>query len=241
VAFGREIELDLGLLPAGDMRHPRKPNPSRRSFCVATGAGLGAGLLLAALPGCDPGTGERLGEGSLDSTGNGGSAGGGGGGGGHAGGGGGGGGGSAGGGGGGGGGSAGGGGGGGGGSTDMATGGPGDMATGSCTPLTTAAGNASSYTVGGTPKMFGSGSKEFFVVRDSGGLYAVSAICTHSGCTNQVSGNQFYCPCHGATFALDGSNPTSPAHSALKHYAMCVDASGNVTVSSTTVPSTTRY
>jgi Rieske Fe-S protein len=220
------------------MRHPRKTNPSRRSFCVTAGAGLGAGLLLAGLPGCDPGLDQRIGEGSLDSTGNG-TGGNGGGGGGNAGGGGGGGGGSA------------GGGGGGGGAADMAGQPPGDMAgqppgdmakSQSCTPLTTSAGNASSYTVGGTPKMFGSGSKEFFVVRDAGGLFAVSAICTHSGCTNVVSGGQFYCPCHGATFSFDGSNPTSPAHSALKHYAMCVDASGAVTVNaSMSVPSATRY
>jgi len=224
------------------MRHLRKLAPTRRSFCIATGAGLGAGLLLASLPACDPGTGERIGEGSLDSTGDGtgGNGGGGnGGGGGSAGGGGGGGGGSAGGGG-GGGGSAGGGGTGGG---DMAGNPPGDMAMpASCTPKGTAAGTASSVTVGGTPKMYGSGSKEFFIVRDSGGLFAVSAICTHSGCTNQVNGNEFFCPCHGATFALDGSKPTSPAHTALKHYAMCVDASGNITVdTSTTVASSTRY
>ena len=224
------------------MRHLRKLAPTRRSFCIATGAGLGAGLLLASLPACDPGTGERIGEGSLDSTGGGtggNGGGGGGGGGGSAGGGGGGGGGSAGGGG-GGGGSAGGGGTGGG---DMAGNPPGDMAMPpSCTPKGTAAGTASSVTVGGTPKMYGSGSKEFFIVRDSGGLFAVSAICTHSGCTNQVNGNQFFCPCHGATFALDGSKPTSPAHTALKHYAMCVDASGNITVdTSTTVASSTRY
>jgi Rieske Fe-S protein len=125
---------------------------------------------------------------------------------------------------------------------DMASQAPGDMATSqSCSALPTSAGAASSYTVGGTPKMFGSGSKEFFVVRDAGGLYAVSAICTHSGCTNQVSGSQFFCPCHGATFALDGSKPTSPAHTALKHYAMCVDAAGSVTVNTgMTVPVTTR-
>jgi nitrite reductase/ring-hydroxylating ferredoxin subunit len=215
------------------MRQFRKVSPSRRHFCIATGAGL----LLASLPGCDPGTGERIGEGELD-NGNGG-----GGGGGHAGGGGGGGGGNAGGGGGGGGGSAGGGGGGGGGSsTDMANQPPSDMSTGACTSLPTAAGSASSYTVGGTPKMFGSGSKEFFVVRDANGLYAVSAICTHSGCTNQVSGKQFFCPCHGATFDLNGGSPTSPAHSALKHYSMCVDASGNVTVdTSKSVAVTLRY
>ncbi|HEX9103216.1 MAG TPA: Rieske (2Fe-2S) protein [Polyangia bacterium] len=218
------------------MRHLRKLNPSRRSFCIATGAGLGAGLLLASLPGCDPGTGERIGEGSLDTTNGTGGAGGGGGG--HAGGGGGGGGGHAGGGGGGGGGS----GGGGGTDTDMGQA-PGDMAMqSSCTPKGTAAGTASSYTVGGTPKLFGSSGNEFFVVRDSGGLYAVSAICTHAGCTNQVNGNQFFCPCHGATFALDGSNPTSPAHSALVHHPMCVDASGNITVdANSTVATGTRY
>lgn len=61
------------------------------------------------------------------------------------------------------------------------------------------------------------------------------------GFTNQPNGNQFFCPCHGATFALDGSNPTSPAKTPLKHYAMCVDATGNVTIdTSTTVPSSTR-
>jgi Rieske Fe-S protein len=227
VAFGRARALDPGLLDAGDMRHPRKLQPSRRSFCLATGAGLGAGLVLASLPACDPGTGERIGEGQLDSTGTGGSAGGGGGG--HAGGGGGGGGGSA--------------GGGGTGGGDMA-GSPADMATGqSCTALPTSVGTASSYTVGGAPKIFNAnGSKEFFVARDSGGLYAVSGICPHAGCPIDLNGAQFYCGCHGATFALDGSKPTSPAKSALKHFAMCVDASGNVTVNtSTTVAITIRY
>ena len=71
---------------------------------------------------------------------------------------------------------------------------------------------------------------------------AVSAACTHSGCTVEVNGSEYYCNCHGATFAFDGSKPTSPAHTALKHYAMCVDASGNVTVDpKTTVSTTTRY
>ncbi|MCU1281505.1 MAG: qcrB 2, partial [bacterium] len=126
---------------------------------------------------------------------------------------------------------------------DMAGLPPGDMATApQCTSAGTSVGAASSYNVGGTPKMFGSGSKEFFVVKDSGGLYAVSAICTHSGCTNQVNGNQFYCPCHGATFDLNGGSPTAPAYSALKHYSMCVDGSGNITVdTSKSVSATQRY
>ena len=208
-------------------------NPSRRRFCVVTGAGLGAGMLLAGLPACDPGTGgERIGEGSLENGGGtGGNAGGaGGGGGGNAGGGGGGGGGSA------------GGGGGGGGNADMG-GAPGDMATApACKAGTINAGAASNYTVGGTPKLFSSGNYDIFVYRDSGGLMAVNAACTHSGCPCEVKGSELYCNCHGATFAFDGSKPTSPAYSPLKHVAMCVDASGNVTVDpKTTVSSTTRY
>jgi len=211
----------------------RDGRPSRRDFV----AFAGAGLVLASLPACEPGVGERIGEGSLDSTGDGtggngassgkdGGAGGGG----------------AGGGGNGGGGGGGSGGGGGTGGGDMAAA-PADLATApACTPGTVSAGAASGYTVGGTPKYIQSGLSAIFVLRDAGGLMAVSAICTHSGCTNEVQGTQYYCPCHGATFAWDGSKPTSPAHSALKHYAMCVDASGNVTVDmKTSVPATTRY
>ncbi|HEY2749190.1 MAG TPA: Rieske 2Fe-2S domain-containing protein [Polyangia bacterium] len=212
----------------------RNERPSRRQFCAVTGAGLAAGMVLVGLPGCDPGTGERIGEGSLDNEGggtggNGGGNGGGGGGG------------SAGGGGGGGGNAGGGGGGGSGvGSQDMANEAT-DMAHAACTTGSLSAGASSSYTVGGTPKYF-SGSTDLFVLRDAGGLMAVSAICTHSGCTLVVKSSEYYCDCHGATFAFDGSKPTSPAHTALKHYAMCVDASGNVTVDpKTTVPSTNRY
>ena len=236
------------------MRHDRRP--SRRDFCAVAGAGL----VLVSLPACEPGTGERIGEGSLGSTGdgtggngtgangtggngtgNGGSggvgSGGSGGAGGDGGSGGNGGGGT------GGGGSGGGGGGGGaGGSGDMGAA-PDDLATQpACTPGTIKAGTASSYTVGGTPKLIQSGNTELFVVRDASGLYAVSAICPHAGCTCEVQGNQYYCPCHGATFAFDGSKPTSPAHSSLPHYAMCVDAAGNVTINpKMSVPSTTRY
>jgi Rieske Fe-S protein len=115
------------------------------------------------------------------------------------------------------------------------------MAHPSCTPGSVSVGAASSYTVGGTPKYF-SGNNDFFVLRDAGGLMAVSASCTHAGCSCQVQGNQYYCPCHGATFAWDGSQPTSPARSSLPHYAMCVDGSGNVTVNpGQTVGSSVRY
>ena len=93
------------------------------------------------------------------------------------------------------------------------------------------------------PKFFASGfSSGVFVLRDAGGLFAVSASCTHSGCTCSVQNGVYYCPCHGATFAFDGSKPTLPAVSPLRHYAMCVDSAGNASVDAkTTVSSSTRY
>lgn len=51
-------------------------------------------------------------------------------------------------------------------------------------------------------------------------LYAVSAVCTHAGCTvnyNKDTG-QIDCPCHGSQFALDGSVIQGPAKRPLTRY-----------------------
>jgi nitrite reductase/ring-hydroxylating ferredoxin subunit len=46
-----------------------------------------------------------------------------------------------------------------------------------------------------------------FVERAGGQLRAVSGICTHQGCrlTLDAGPARLVCPCHGATFALDGT------------------------------------
>jgi len=89
------------------------------------------------------------------------------------------------------------------------------------------------------PKYFSSGN--FFVVRDSGGLYALTARCTHDGVTISAETSDFYCPAHGATFDFDGNATHSPAYRALVHYAMCTLASGNVgVIKSQTVAQTQR-
>lgn len=99
-------------------------------------------------------------------------------------------------------------------------------------------GLASSFAVG-TAKYFSGGN--FFVVRDSGGLYALTARCTHSGCAVQKETNDFYCPCHGATFSLDGDPLSGPVYKALVHYEMCTLANGHVgVVRSVTVAKTER-
>jgi nitrite reductase/ring-hydroxylating ferredoxin subunit len=46
-----------------------------------------------------------------------------------------------------------------------------------------------------------------FIERADGQLRAVSGICTHQGCRLAFAARsaQLVCPCHGATFALDGT------------------------------------
>lgn len=58
---------------------------------------------------------------------------------------------------------------------------------------------------------------------------ALTAICTHEGCTvSNSSGSQFVCPCHGSTFNASGSVAKGPANRALQTFATQV-ANGVVT------------
>jgi nitrite reductase/ring-hydroxylating ferredoxin subunit len=89
-----------------------------------------------------------------------------------------------------------------------------------------------------TPKLI---SSKFFVVRDSGGLYAVSAKCTHEGATLTNDGSEFYCPRHGATFDYSGNVLGGPVFTGLVHYSMCITSTGNVGVNtSQSVSQSTR-
>ncbi len=82
--------------------------------------------------------------------------------------------------------------------------------------------------VANKPTYFSSGN--FFVCRDSGGLYALTARCTHDGVTIQAETSDFFCPAHGATFDFDGNVTGGPAFTNLVHYAMCTMSNGHVGV-----------
>jgi len=52
-----------------------------------------------------------------------------------------------------------------------------------------------------------------WVVRNTEGIFVISAICTHLGCTPdwKASENKFKCPCHGSGFRTSGINFEGPA------------------------------
>ena len=114
-----------------------------------------------------------------------------------------------------------------------------DAPTGvACTTTMIDVGAASTFALN-TP-VYNSSAK-CFIVRDAGGLFAVSARCTHAGVIVGVSGSRYLCPAHGAQFQFSGAIISGPVSSPLPHYAMCNTTNGHVAVEiSMTVSSSQR-
>jgi menaquinol-cytochrome c reductase iron-sulfur subunit len=77
--------------------------------------------------------------------------------------------------------------------------------------------------------------KRLYVFREGRSFYAISAACTHLGCTVryaklqkpaevEIDGQktvvpfEFHCPCHGSKFYADGTNYAGPAPTPLRWY-----------------------
>jgi len=67
--------------------------------------------------------------------------------------------------------------------------------------------------------------EKIIVVNRDGSLVALSAVCTHMGCTvgYEPETGRLHCPCHGSEYALDGSNLKGPAKRPLKQYAATME------------------
>jgi cytochrome b6-f complex iron-sulfur subunit len=57
---------------------------------------------------------------------------------------------------------------------------------------------------------------------------ALSAICTHAGCTVRFASTQISCPCHGSLFALDGTVTRGPATRPLARHTATYDPTTNI-------------
>jgi len=61
----------------------------------------------------------------------------------------------------------------------------------------------------------------FFLMADAAGIYAVTAICTHKGCSVYAQGDEgFHCPCHDSEYDRAGHVTQGPAQRALRHLAV---------------------
>jgi menaquinol-cytochrome c reductase iron-sulfur subunit len=109
----------------------------------------------------------------------------------------------------------------------------------------------------GLPNQFGEGSKylddkRVFIFRERNTFYAMSASCTHLGCTVKMQRlnqprkvkvgarefeehHEFHCPCHGSKYYGDGTNYAGPAPSPLAYLKLeLAPEDGQLIVDSTT-------
>ena len=56
------------------------------------------------------------------------------------------------------------------------------------------------------------------VVRDGNRYHALSLVCTHLGCTVEVTPKAVICPCHGSEFDRSGKVVRGPADRPLQRY-----------------------
>jgi cytochrome b6-f complex iron-sulfur subunit len=76
-----------------------------------------------------------------------------------------------------------------------------------------------------------------YVIGGSGGVYALSAVCTHLGCITRflLDQNIIACPCHGSRFDLEGSVVEGPAPRPLPWLEVGLDSSGLLLVDTAVV------
>ncbi len=81
----------------------------------------------------------------------------------------------------------------------------------------------------GTPSEFPEGvsyieARRLFIWRRNNEFFAMSAVCTHLGCTVKPAAgatpgsSEFHCPCHGSRYRDDGTNYAGPAPRPLERY-----------------------
>lgn len=69
-----------------------------------------------------------------------------------------------------------------------------------------------------------------FIETDAGRVRVQTAVCTHLGCTVNMTDTGYSCPCHGSTYDRHGLNTGGPAPLPLTYYHVFRGASGDIMV-----------
>ncbi len=71
-----------------------------------------------------------------------------------------------------------------------------------------------------------------WIVRVNEGIYALSTVCTHLGCTPNwlQTENKFKCPCHGSGFYKTGINFEGPAPRPLERFKIGLAEDGQILI-----------
>ena len=107
-------------------------------------------------------------------------------------------------------------------------------------------GTASVFRVG-SPADYPLGGRRLFqrervlIAREPSGFRALSAVCTHLGCTVTLMEWGFNCPCHGSKFDWDGLNFAGPAPRPLDHFELRLSADGELVVDTRRVVARDQY
>jgi cytochrome b6-f complex iron-sulfur subunit len=73
--------------------------------------------------------------------------------------------------------------------------------------------------------------QRIFILNTARGFRAVSAVCTHLGCSVNLDGERgFACPCHGSTFDIEGRVRGGPAAWPLPSFALSLSRRGELVV-----------
>lgn len=85
----------------------------------------------------------------------------------------------------------------------------------------------------GSFKTFPFGAQPGILIRDANGeFHAMSAVCTHLGCTvlQNANGKGFHCPCHGSQFDENASVTGGPAPKPLPWFLVSLSRDGRLVI-----------
>ena len=98
-------------------------------------------------------------------------------------------------------------------------------------PSSFKAGSIDEFVIGRVDERFKE-SRGVWLIRTDEGMYALSTVCTHLGCTPNWLPNErkFKCPCHGSGFYASGINFEGPAPRPLERFRIVFTDDGEILI-----------